>query len=214
MARFPVTRTGLATVGKPATATGSGKNERASSELWTPEDLGADVVAWWDVYDRGTVIYNGDYVDTLLDKTSNNHDLSQVVPSKQPKWVEHAISNSFEGIEFDGIDDRMKNSTMVLPQPFSVVQLFRTDDTQAEYASSFGGDFAIDALIYIRNRDFSDHLCLSAGNIVDTGLTVSPSQNQILVAQFNNATSSAALNGIEAATPNTGTFGISAGPSI
>lgn len=175
--------------------------------------LGDAVVAWWDVLDVASVDRIGDAVTGLRDRSGTGNDLNQPNPGQQPKWVEHAVTNSFEAAVYDGRNDRLE-ADFDLSGSFTVCQMIQTGTLIPDFASSFQGGNAGDAVLYVRNADLGNAVAISAGNLVSTGKVLLPETNYIIVAQFNGAGSRVSINGEVFETPNIGSAGVTSGPRV
>ena len=194
----------------------AGQLKVQEDDLWTPTLLGDVLVAWYDILDEVNPDLEYDGVKTWHDKSGNGHHLYQSDHDKQPQWVEHAFSNSKEGVVYDGVNDRLSGTTMTVAQPFTVAQIIKTGTEQHPFGAIFGGP-AQDAVIYVSNEDVGGEVAMKAGNLpgntVGSGVTVLPETIYIVVTQFDGDDSSIALNSNKIAMPGVGTFGITNGPN-
>ena len=68
---------------KPYFRNGSLGINITAGELWTPAELGAKLLAWWDPSDSTTVTI-GTGVSALADKSGNSYTMSQATAGNQP----------------------------------------------------------------------------------------------------------------------------------
>lgn len=191
--------------------------EATPDNLWTPDLLGDVLVAWYDILNEKNPDLEYDGLKVWHDKTGNGNHIYQDNHELQPTWVEHAFSNSKEGVVYDGFNDRMSGTTLSVPQPFTVAQIIKTGQDQHEYGAIFGGA-AQDAVIYIRNEDVDGEIAMKAGNLegntVGSGIKVEKDKIYIMITQFDEDDSSISLNSQRIEMPGVGTFGITSGPNM
>jgi len=79
---------------------------------WTPADLGASLLGWWDAEDEATLTLNGAQVTAWSDKVAGL-SLSQVTGTFKPLWAADSMNNR-PAMTFDGSDDFLA----LTPHPF------------------------------------------------------------------------------------------------
>lgn len=197
----------------------AGKLSIPIDELWTPALLGTDVlVAWYDILEDDSYSQEGDGIKLWKDKSGNGHDLTQTDHSKQPDWIPHMFGHSKNGAVYDGLDDRLSAHNMTIAQPFTVMEIVKTGDSQHHQAATFGGS-ANDAVLYVSNEYASGRWAMRAGgdpsNVADSGVQAVPDTTYMVVAQFDADNSSISFNGQQKIPmPGIGTFGITGGPNL
>ena len=89
--------------------TGGGNDgtlDGGASELWRPDELGADLALWLDADDASTITLNGSTVSQWDDKSGNDHHATQATASNQPTYTPSGL-NGKPVLTFDGTDDFM-----------------------------------------------------------------------------------------------------------
>lgn len=98
----------------------------AIAPLWTPAELGATLVAWYDASDPSYfTIETG--VAEWRDRSGNGLHLVQGVTANQP--LRNLNVNGLTAVQFDGVNDVLRSNPLnypwpILPQPFTVVAVF------------------------------------------------------------------------------------------
>lgn len=152
----------------------------------------------WLAADRITGLADGGAVGTWSDLSGNGRDATQATAAKKPTY-KTAIINGKPVVRFDGIDDYLKTAAFTLNQPVTIGMVLNpnaltalnyyvldgnTDDTQDIYASD------------------ATHLRLYAG--VAGPEVDKPTAACVLMAMFNGAASSLAINGAAPTVANAG----------
>lgn len=106
----------------------------SSAPAWSPSDLGADVIAWWDFSDfsrlyqdsgRTTLVTAaGQTVGSVTDRSASGIHLTQPTASKEPAVV---AVGSLYGLSFDGVDDWMYASSTHTIGDHTIVQRIKFD---------------------------------------------------------------------------------------
>jgi hypothetical protein len=68
---------------------------------WTPADLGADLVGWYDASDSGTLTLSGSEVTQWDDKSGGGYDLSQGTSARRPIYGATSFNSSYPGLTFN-----------------------------------------------------------------------------------------------------------------
>jgi hypothetical protein len=71
---------------------------------FSPADFGADLVAWYDAQDSGSLTLSGSSVTQWDDLSGNGEHLVQATGSQQPTYGATSFNTSYPGISFDGGD--------------------------------------------------------------------------------------------------------------
>lgn len=107
-----------------------------AASSWTPADLGASLLGWWDAEDSSTLTLSGAAVTTWLDKVAG-YSATQSTGSAKPTYSATSF-NGRPGITFDGADDTLT----VTPSPFPIganaCELWGLWDQQALVADATG----------------------------------------------------------------------------
>ena len=78
------------------------------SDAWTPAD--GTTFAWWTSTDTSTITESVGFVSGWSDKLGNQADLKQILGAYQPTYGATNL-NGYAVISFDGIDDKLTNTT-------------------------------------------------------------------------------------------------------
>jgi len=137
---------------------------------WRPTDLGANLIAWWDANNAGSITKDGsDYVSQWNDLSTNGYNLTQGTGTNQPQW-QTGILNGKPGLSFS-TNDYMINASIATVQPICVVFVIKNPATSIgsnEYVyDSVGGTNRV-ALIK-ESTSGADDYTLYAGTVRDTG---------------------------------------------
>lgn len=85
----------------------------ASPPAWTPLDLGAKLLAWWDAEYAPGLSLTGNLVDSWTDRKSG-YVVSQTLSGSKPSLNVIGMNNR-PAIVFDGVDDHLFTLTQPLP---------------------------------------------------------------------------------------------------
>jgi hypothetical protein len=96
---------------KPYFRNGSFGVDITGGKLWTPAELGASLIGWWDASDSSTITISTG-VSAITDKSGNSHTFSQVTGASQPALIANG-QNALSIIRFDGSDDVMSTSSAI-----------------------------------------------------------------------------------------------------
>jgi hypothetical protein len=114
---------------KPYFRNGSLGVDITAGKLWTPAELGASLVGWWDASDSSTItIATG--VSTITDKTTNNRSFTQSTGANQPALIANA-QNGLSVLRFDGSNDFLQTSARITIRTF--ICLAKWAATTGEY---------------------------------------------------------------------------------
>jgi hypothetical protein len=76
----------------------------AAGGSWAPTDLGANLLAWYDCQDSGSLTLTGSSVDQWNDLSGNGNHLTQSTSILKPTYGATSFNSSKPGISFDGND--------------------------------------------------------------------------------------------------------------
>lgn len=107
-------------------------NRGAHRRRWTPGDI--DTSLWIDVKDYSTLTFNGNYISGIHDKSGNSYDLSQAAAAYQPLYSSTGI-NGLPALSFDGVNDRLVNSSFFLSSRFSKYIVYNNKATEGVLSS-------------------------------------------------------------------------------
>jgi hypothetical protein len=161
---------------------------------WRPTDLGADLVAWWDANNSGSITKDGsNLVSKWEDLSTNGYDLEQSTGTAQPTW-ESSVLNSKPGIKFD-TNDFMTNLSIATSQPVCIVFVIKnpaTSITSNEYVYD-SEDGSSNRIALLKESTFgADDYVLFAGTVRDTGYGYETT-GEINIACYNNPSSSSSF---------------------
>jgi len=88
------------------------------STPWTPANIAT--AAWYDASDATTITHNIGAVSEWRDKSLNGYHLTQGTSGAKPTTGTQTI-NTLNGIDFDGVDDLLKNAAFTAPDADFVV---------------------------------------------------------------------------------------------
>jgi hypothetical protein len=88
-----------------------------NTQLWTPNQLSADLQFWVDALESSSITLNGATVSQWNDLSGNNRHLTQSSGSLQPLYITSGANSV--GVGMDGIDDVMSSPTFTINQPFT-----------------------------------------------------------------------------------------------
>jgi hypothetical protein len=88
-----------------------------NTQLWTPNQLSADLQFWVDALETSSITLNGSNVSQWNDLSGNNRHLTQSSGSLQPLYITSGAGSV--GVGMDGIDDVMSTATFTINQPFT-----------------------------------------------------------------------------------------------
>lgn len=114
------------------------------SNNFVPGDLGAKLLAWWDVEDAATLTLTGSQISGWRDKVTNTN-LTQGIGGSRPLYQ----ATSFNGRPaafFDGIDDTLEIASVFLPSGDAHSEIYilvdaplGSVDTASRAALAYGG---------------------------------------------------------------------------
>jgi hypothetical protein len=99
----------------------------SSANLWTPDQIGPSLLAWYDAEETSSFTIDGG-VSVWNDISGNNLGLTQANSNNRPQKTQDG--NTFAYVQFDGVDDCLRSSPTEYPwptplqQPFTVIVVF------------------------------------------------------------------------------------------
>lgn len=166
----------------------------APATLWTPADLGAGLLAWWNADDLGETP-----VSAWADRIAGNTPV-QASPAKQPAMSATSF-NGVGGVTFDGLDDELTLSgTGSLPVgvvPCEVWTLWRRISGVTITVFGYGG--SADSFRVVRRVGTGAQMQDGAGGIV-TGGGIGSGSFSILGARFDAMLFTLRQNGAQVGT--------------
>lgn len=110
-------------------ANGSAGLDVNKLSLWTPSELGAPLVGWWDAADATTItLATG--VSAITDKSGNSRTFAQATAADQPALIANA-QNGLSVMRFDGDGDFMETANRVTIR--TLILLARWTNTTGDY---------------------------------------------------------------------------------
>lgn len=101
----------------------------AVSVMWTPAELGAQLVGWWDAADATTItLATG--VSAITDKSGNSRTFAQATAADQPALIANA-QNGLSVMRFDGNGDFLQTANRVTIR--TLILLARWTNTSGDY---------------------------------------------------------------------------------
>ena len=162
-----------------------------------------NLAAW---YSADSVHLTADnHVDTLYDKSGNEHHAIQLTIGKQPLWVElDDYINGQPTLYFDGNDFLSSSFETTLQQPNTIFVIWKTTNTTGQ-ATCFSGltDNARNQL-FARNNSIG----IYSGVLLTTSQFNYPFNYSLCEAVFNTIESKLAINGKIVAEGNNGAYSI------
>jgi len=183
--------------GRPFRNAGAG----LSGALWQPWHLSGCAAAFCTntaAYPNAVHLTGGN-VDTFYDLSGNGRDLLQAVAGSHPRW---GASGSGGVLGFDGTDDKLKASPFALNQPDHIFVLGKYT-TGAATAYLWDGNTADSGACY-RVAAPTNNSYVYAGGGAAINLASANATWTIYDANYNGASSLAALNGAAPSTANIG----------
>jgi hypothetical protein len=168
---------------------------------WTPAELGADVIAWYDAMDASNFSLSGSTVTQWNDISGNGWHLTSE-SGKQPTRETVADFGSANAVKFDGSDDYLKSSNSFVVGsgggPLTICSIYRTgstiDDLEQLFDGRQSGGFAI--ALFHKWSGASDKPTIFHGSSVARHNTVlSTSTSYIDIADTTVGAAKAYLNG-------------------
>lgn len=101
----------------------------SKKELWTPSQLGAPLVGWWDASDSSTITISTG-VSAITDKSGNSRTFSQATGGNQPALISNA-QNGLSVMRFDGAGDVLSTASAVTIR--TLVLLAKWTNTTGDY---------------------------------------------------------------------------------
>lgn len=80
-----------------------------SAPSWSPTDMGADLLGWYDAQDSGSLTLSGSDVTQWNDKSGNSMHLTQGTAGRYPQYSATSFNSSYPGLTFS--DDYMEKSS-------------------------------------------------------------------------------------------------------
>ncbi len=77
------------------------------AEAWSPADLGADLIAWWDASNTGSLTLSGSEVTQWNDLSGNARHVSQSIAGRYPVYSATAFNTSYPGLNYVDSDDSL-----------------------------------------------------------------------------------------------------------
>jgi len=110
-----------------------------NTQLWTPNQLSANLQFWVDALESSSINLNGATVSQWNDLSGNNRHLTQANGSLQPLYITSGVGSV--GVGMDGIDDVMSSPTFTINQPFTrfLVVTRRDANTAGTIINSISG---------------------------------------------------------------------------
>ncbi|MBA4165522.1 MAG: hypothetical protein C0510_13000 [Erythrobacter sp.] len=87
--------------------------QRGASNPFNPSDLGAKLLAWWDVEDAASLTLSGSQISGWRDKVTSTN-LAQAIGGSRPIYQATGF-NGRPAAFFDGIDDMLEIASVFLP---------------------------------------------------------------------------------------------------
>jgi hypothetical protein len=78
---------------------------------WTPADLGADLLGWWDASNSGSLTLSGADVTGWNDLSGSGNHLTQGTATRYPQYSATSFNSSYPGLTFDGSNDVLLKSS-------------------------------------------------------------------------------------------------------
>ena len=140
-----------------------------TGSLWTPDDLGSDLLAFWDAEALGSLSLTAGAVDSWTD-TKNGYVLSQSTAARKPTYGATSLSGR-PGVTFDGADDYLEMAVSPLPigaTPMEAWAIWREDGPTSAISRiiwRYGGSTSPFYRSMLRNNaSATQNLSVSAGD--------------------------------------------------
>lgn len=145
---------------------------RRASRTWTPAELGAKLLAWWDATDASTFSLSSGLVNSWTDK-KNGIALTSAISGEKPTFVADGM-NSGPAVRFDGADDRLRadgNYNSIFPTASQegemwalVDQTAPGADASSRFATSYSGSAGAATNRRRINRSIGNRFQMCVGN--------------------------------------------------
>lgn len=158
-----------------------GERDGLINPTWTPADLGASLLAWWDAERPDLITRDGGGLVSSWRDVVGGYNAVQATGTKQPIWSATSF-NGRPGVTFDGVDDELTLATAPVSFPAGATpcEMWGLADQQSLPASavtraiaSYGSTGGADSRSLCRtvttgvNRAFTIATSNGANNLVD-----------------------------------------------
>jgi hypothetical protein len=146
---------------------------------WSMTNLGANLVAWWDISNASSVTSSGGFASAVTDLTGNGHDLTQSTGANQPAYSATG-RNSLPALTCDG-----SNDFMVIGAPTTLPAIGQSFTMGGE----LWGDAALGSFKYILGLG-TDTANLTGGIGADSSGYIRPQLTETVVTPNGDNTTS------------------------
>ena len=177
-------------------------DNNAGLSKFTPKKI-SGLLAWYDPSDLSSVTKDGsNLVSQISDKSGNGIQLAQPTALNKPVW------QSDGSILFDGVNSYLRNTTANIPQPFTILLVYK-NVTWASGRGILTGDATNLCGVRQQGSPPNEHKFM-APTLIGDNASMALNTYEILTMQFNGASSSFQFNNKTATTGNPGANGLGA----
>ena len=169
---------------------------------FTPKSV-SGLIAWYDPGDLSSIAKDGtNHVSAMQDKSGNAIHLSQSTGLNQPVW------QSDGSVLFDGVNHYLKIASANIPQPFTILMVYR-NVTWTAGRGVLSGD-GVNICGFRMQGSPPNEQKFMAPTFVGDNASMILNAFEILTMNFNGASSSFQFNNKSATTGNPGANGLTA----
>lgn len=171
----------------------------AAPALWTPSNLGAALVAWWDPSDTAHITFNTGTVASWVDRAGGNA-LIQATGANQPGWSATAL-NGAPGLTFNG-SQAVRAATTTLPSgtAASTISVSAQLTVNASFQRPFYQGGTVGGQFRVVQANIGNHFVIG---VVNSGITFSQDwtgTNRFVVFGVTNGAQTMFVDGTSAGT--------------
>jgi hypothetical protein len=174
---------------------------REGGGLWTPSELGGDVVAWYAADDAANFDLTGSDVDQWDDLSGGGFHLTD--ETAKPVLETVADFGGLTAVKFDGTS-RLRNDPISFVQPLTIVSMIRTSSSIQDVENYINGGGTI-ALSYKWSGASNNPHAFCGSAVARHGANLSNSTPYLDVTHLDGASSYTRINGNTATTYDPGT---------
>lgn len=185
---------------------GAGSSGGGSPTLWTPAELGADVILWWDFSDQGNLTLSGSRITAVTDLSPAGESSSiSGTTNQQPSSATVGDWDNLFGAVFDptdGGDDQISAAAGVA-QPWGCAMIFQTGGSIAELEQLWGSGGNTQVSLKWSGIGNNPH-CFAGSAVQRWAANLAGATNYIDITVFDGASSVTRINGVAGSSFNPG----------